>query len=219
MRASTWKLGAVVTALALAALALALTGATKGTCTPEPEGCVSDAECGAGMYCDAGVCEVAPGQGEGCPDDVCDVGLTCVHYYGIAGPSGPEFATCEIPCSSDRDCPSDQQCVTIADGPGTVCQPRPEPVTCADWSAEYQALTLELRACTSAAQCVSVPGTSCGCTRNLVANGDNDLAELHDFIDRMNAAGCGLVSTCDCPPADGFVCENGLCAWNYTGWN
>lgn len=63
----------------------------------------------------------APGQGEDCPDDVCAAGLTCVHYYGIAGPSGPLFKSCEIPCDRTAECPEGQQCVTIADGPGQVC--------------------------------------------------------------------------------------------------
>ena len=161
-------------------------------------------------------CGPLPTQGEDCrATDVCAEGLTCVHYFGIAGPSGPEFATCEIPCSNDHDCPTAQQCVTIADGPGTVCVARSEPTTCAEWFALYTRVTTDLRACTTAATCEAVPGTSCGCTRNLVVNGANDLAPLWDVIDGMNAAGCGLVSTCDCPAADGYQCVNGLCGWNY----
>lgn len=62
------------------------------------------------------------GQGEDCKgtDVECDVGLTCLHYYGIAGPA-IEFATCEIPCTKDAQCPDDQTCAVIADGPGQVC--------------------------------------------------------------------------------------------------
>lgn len=51
--------------------------------------------------------------------DSCDAG-TCSKYYGIAGPSGPEFSSCEIAC--DAGCPTGTECVTIADGPGAVCR-------------------------------------------------------------------------------------------------
>jgi hypothetical protein len=54
---------------------------------------------------------------------VCASGTTCVSYFGIAGPNGPEFKTCETPCSSPTSsCPTGQSCVTIADGPGPVCR-------------------------------------------------------------------------------------------------
>jgi hypothetical protein len=74
-----------------------------------------------------------PAQGEKCePDQGCASGLTCVSYYGIAGPSGPEFHSCEIPCGTEAaTCPEGQTCITIADGPGQVCRaperPEPEP--------------------------------------------------------------------------------------------
>lgn len=64
-------------------------------------------------------------QGESCAEGGrCATGLTCVSYFGVAGPRGPRFATCEIPCRSRDDrCPSGQACFTIADGPGRVCRP------------------------------------------------------------------------------------------------
>lgn len=64
-------------------------------------------------------------QGEDCSGAgvACGSGLTCVSYYGIAGPSGPLFQTCEIPCTGDPDCPTGQSCAVVADGPGQVCQP------------------------------------------------------------------------------------------------
>ncbi|MFO0748118.1 MAG: hypothetical protein U1F43_21040 [Myxococcota bacterium] len=62
-------------------------------------------------------------QGQPCDDADCDADLTCVEYYGIAGPSGPKFTSCEIPCSDDSVCPDNQKCITIADGPGQVCRP------------------------------------------------------------------------------------------------
>lgn len=66
----------------------------------------------------------APGIGENCgPNDSCAAGTECVKYYGIAGPRGPEFKTCEIRCSGKGGtCPAGKNCVTIADGPGSVCR-------------------------------------------------------------------------------------------------
>lgn len=68
-------------------------------------------------------------QGESCSvasGAQCDTGLSCLSYYGIAGPSGPEFRTCEISCAAPgSQCPRGQACVTVADGPGQVCQVLP----------------------------------------------------------------------------------------------
>lgn len=58
------------------------------------------------------------------PADLCEGGTTCATYYGIAGPSGPAFKSCEIACSDKgATCPTGSRCVTIADGPGQVCRP------------------------------------------------------------------------------------------------
>lgn len=54
--------------------------------------------------------------------DRCEAGA-CTKYYGIAGPSGPEFSSCEITCASGKGCPAGTACTTIADGPGAVCRP------------------------------------------------------------------------------------------------
>src|SRR5262249_5447674 len=63
------------------------------------------------------------GRGQHCATDgTCAFGLTCVHYFGIAGPSGPTFASCETPCNDGQACPAGLNCVTIADGPGSVCR-------------------------------------------------------------------------------------------------
>jgi hypothetical protein len=53
--------------------------------------------------------------------DVCGEGA-CVTYYGIAGPRGPAFKSCEIRCSAQTPCQGDRKCVTVADGPGQVCR-------------------------------------------------------------------------------------------------
>lgn len=64
-----------------------------------------------------------PGMGEPCgADGQCATGLTCVKYYGIAGPSGPQFASCEIQCKTDEQCGDGHRCAMIADGPGHVCR-------------------------------------------------------------------------------------------------
>ncbi|MGM0577918.1 MAG: hypothetical protein ACQEXJ_19485 [Myxococcota bacterium] len=104
----------LVTLIALPLLALGTMGASGDGCepgtTPEPG-------------------PATAGQAEDCTGDVVcegDVeGLLCVEYYGIAGPSGPTFASCEIPCVDNADCPTGQSCGTIADGPGDVCRPDP----------------------------------------------------------------------------------------------
>lgn len=54
---------------------------------------------------------------------VCSSGTVCLAYFGIAGSQGPEFKSCEIPCSlPGASCPLGQSCSTIADGPGQVCR-------------------------------------------------------------------------------------------------
>ena len=64
-------------------------------------------------------------QTESCaePGSVCETGTSCVEYFGIAGPNGPLFKSCEISCAMPGAfCPLGQSCVTIADGPGAVCR-------------------------------------------------------------------------------------------------
>lgn len=68
---------------------------------------------------------------DSCGDKPCTPPQTCVEYYGIAGPRGPKFSSCEIRCKGGKVgradgkpmCPDGMQCVTIADGPGSVCRP------------------------------------------------------------------------------------------------
>jgi eight-cysteine-cluster-containing protein len=119
-------------------------GCSGEVCTAE-EGVITtcvvhaDQPRGASCGCVAGSCvwytpaEAAPppgpagggaAQGEPCPEGKCSEGLTCLTYYGIAGPSGPAFTSCEIPCLKGASCPSGQECITIADGPGQVCRPK-----------------------------------------------------------------------------------------------
>ncbi|MDC0720802.1 hypothetical protein [Nannocystis bainbridge] len=59
--------------------------------------------------------------GPRCGDITCGAGETCIEYYGVAGPRGPKFQTCGIPCPHGK-CGDGKKCITIADGPGPVCQ-------------------------------------------------------------------------------------------------
>ena len=63
--------------------------------------------------------------GPACGDKTCAAGEQCISYYGIAGPRGPKFQECGIPCDpkqADGGCPEGKRCQTIADGPGPVCR-------------------------------------------------------------------------------------------------
>lgn len=55
-------------------------------------------------------------------DGTCAAG-SCVTYYGIAGPRGPAFTSCEVTCADGKGCPDGTACITVADGPGAVCRP------------------------------------------------------------------------------------------------
>ena len=62
-----------------------------------------------------------------------------------------------------------------------------------------------------------IPGTSCGCTRDWVANREANVDELAGLIRDAAESGCDLPlgSNCDCPPAEGFACIDSQCTWNY----
>jgi hypothetical protein len=89
---------------------------------------------------------------------------------------------------------------------------------CDDLLAAFEAETIEIRSCNSDADCgQALLGTSCGCTRDWVARTDADTTCFYDLIEQGQALQCELPlgSTCDCPGADGFVCDAGICNWNY----
>jgi len=66
-----------------------------------------------------------------CAELLCSPPAQCIEYYGIAGPNGNKYASCEVKCTVDGTCPEGMRCITIADGPGRVCHtledPQPEP--------------------------------------------------------------------------------------------
>jgi hypothetical protein len=79
-----------------------------------------------GSSAQAGAAPTAPGTdglNAACGADAgCAAGLTPVHFYGVAGMSGPEFCWCTIPCADNPDvCPDGTACTNLSDGPGTVC--------------------------------------------------------------------------------------------------
>ena len=115
-------------ALLLFALAACSSKSSSSTNAPPPlrpdptEGSGSSA---AGSSTDP-VAQGGPGMGENCGEnDACAKGFECVSYYGIAGPRGPQFKSCEIKCEKNHEesvCPKGTHCTTIADGPGQVCR-------------------------------------------------------------------------------------------------
>lgn len=100
---------------------------------------------------------------------------------------------------------------------GCPTKPTPEPETCETLLADFEAETAAIRACTDADECGQpLTGTSCGCTRAWVARTDADTTRFYELLSDVQANECtSLDGTCDCPEADGYVCDDGVCEWNY----
>lgn len=107
-------------------LLLGVLGACGGSQSAPSNGTVTPATEGAGSGSDAAASgPPVEAYGATCSATApCASGLTCTKYYGIAGPNGPAFESCEISCADGKACPGDTSCVTIADGPGMVCRPK-----------------------------------------------------------------------------------------------
>lgn len=107
----------------------------KSSCCPCDQGTFDNFECdGSGGSASRRGFGGSPAEASGgagfelsdlnsdCVDDTCPEGLTPIHYYGVAGPGGPEFCSCSIPCEfGPDDCPKGTTCVNVSDGPGNVC--------------------------------------------------------------------------------------------------
>ena len=94
----------------------------------------------------------------------------------------------------------------------------PEATTCETLEADYAAEKARIQACEVAEDCgQQLVGTSCGCTRDLVARADADTTAFFALRDQAHAEDCEIndTSTCDCPEADGFACVDQVCTWNY----
>lgn len=122
-------LGIVATLAALAVALPACGGKTTGTGTGTGTGGGAAGGAGSGERTGSGGgSEPAPAVdvaklGDPCEEDgTCPTGMTCKAYFGFAGPSGPEFKSCELDCAGGGACPSGSTCVQIADGPGSVCR-------------------------------------------------------------------------------------------------
>lgn len=175
--------------------------ASQGACDEEPPqfcGGFANLQCPEGMQC-------VDNPDDGCSPD--NGGADC---GGICVPA-PECqpVLCELFC--ENGFATDENGCEICS-----CN---EPVdTCGPIVQDYQNELAEIRSCETDDQCGQVlAGTSCGCTRNLVARNDADLADLEEIRTKAEANECSLggISTCDCPAADGFACEGGFCTWNY----
>lgn len=96
--------------------------------------------------------------------------------------------------------------------PLTNTQDRP----CDEIESDYAAELAAVQSCAADEECGQVlVGTSCGCTRDLVARLDADTTALYALIDEGQACALPLTSVCDCPSAKGYVCADGVCAWSY----
>jgi hypothetical protein len=81
-----------------------------------------------------------------------------------------------------------------------------------------KATLARVQQCQSAADCGQrIPGSSCGCTRDLIARNDADLTSYLGQRARASELACETEggSTCDCPNANGFACIDSVCGWNY----
>ncbi|MDC3960390.1 hypothetical protein KEG38_41440 [Polyangium jinanense] len=91
-------------------------------------------------------------------------------------------------------------------------------LTCAELEVELPKERQAIMSCTADVQCgQELKGTSCGCTRNLVARLDADATRFYELLEQWQTLECEeiIVGTCDCPNANGFACKNGFCTWNY----
>lgn len=183
-----------------------------GQCAePEPaiDFCQQDDECDTG-YCDHSECLA------NCPDDSEFCPAVC---WGQCGEPEPPAPSCEGACGGQGDgCWCDEYCQEYGDCCGDYEEVCLEP-DCDAMVAAFQAETAEIRACEQDSDCGQVlTGTSCGCSRNWVAREGADIDLWDSLRDDAMDAGCelpGMISTCDCPAVDGFVCNEGVCGWNY----
>ena len=179
---------------------------------PEPAYCLQDNHCSAGEYCDHTECLT------NCPPDM----FCPTVCWGQCLPDAPTGPSCEGQCGGpgpDAACWCDDLCETFGDCCDDYADACVGADPCEALESAFLAETAAIRSCTADAECGQVlPGTSCGCTRNWVARLDADTSTFDAIMDEANQLGCmlpGLISTCDCPPADGFACEAGVCGWNY----
>lgn len=181
-----------------------------GECVAIPEACIAlfDPVCGCDGQTYSNACHAAAAGTSVVAEGECVTKTFCGGFGNLPCPDGEE-------CVDDPDDSCDPN-----DGGadcGGMCVPATVD-TCGPIVQDYTDELAEIRACDSDEQCGQVlAGTSCGCTRNLVARTDADLTDLEEIRAKAEANECSLggISTCDCPAADGFACEANVCTWNY----
>ncbi len=91
------------------------------------------------------------------------------------------------------------------------------PSDCRTIIGDFEAESDRIRSCTTARDCGTVlTGTSCGCTRDWVAQAGVDTTRFYDLLDEASSTcGYGPISTCDCPAVNGYACVRNECTWNY----
>jgi hypothetical protein len=138
----------------------------------------------------------------GCPSAICiDAAQACEESCGTPNCLILESFPLQIRCE---------------DGPVTPGHGGEQ--SCDELEAQRADELASIQACSADAECGQpLLGTSCGCTRDLVARTDADISGFSEIQASLAEAGCdGLITTCDCPAADGFACVGGRCTWNFT---
>lgn len=90
--------------------------------------------------------------------------------------------------------------------------------TCEDAEVDLRNELAVIQTCEQDSECGTVlVGTSCGCTRDLVARRDAETEAFYGALEEVQEMECdaGLSSVCDCPETAGFRCDDGTCAHNY----
>lgn len=208
-------------------------GRGKGNCWCD-DACVEYGDCCADVEEVCGI-EPPPPEGEPCGGFAglpCDEGEFCSFTEEQTCGFADQMGECvEIPegcnkmlapvCGCDGNT-HPNSCFAAKEGVSIAHQGECEVEvdTCGPIEQDFENAVAAIRSCETDDECGQVlAGTSCGCTRNWVARIDADLADYEEIRAKLEANACSLpggISTCDCPAADGFACEAGICTWNYT---
>jgi hypothetical protein len=186
-----------------------------GPCGSDSAGgtaCTDSSECAAEEYCELDSC----GGSGSCVERP----QVCLALYDpVCGCDGQTYSNGCVASSYGQTVAAGGEC---PEGGDTGDDGATE-LSCDELEEQFNAENQAVRGCTEDAECGQpIPGTSCGCTRDLVGRADANFDRWTDLIAQARAQDCswawlyGGISTCDCPPADGFICgEAGFCQWNY----
>ncbi len=93
-----------------------------------------------------------------------------------------------------------------------------ESFTCSEINGLISSSVTQMRKCSMDSDCTELKSTygSCGCTNNLVVNQSADATNYKKYS-QLLIDQCGIIGgPCNCPSADGVICQNNLCQWDYT---